>query len=156
MPSSAASAANTILRTGLIAGTLDITTAITVYAFILGKATALQILQGVASGVFGLPAFAGGWAMGLTGILFHYLIALSFTSAYYLIYPHVPLLQKRPLISGIIYGVIVWSIMNLLVLPLSNYPARPMQAGPALLGMAIIIVMIGLPVAFLTRRYYRY
>ncbi len=154
MPSSA-SATSTILRTGLIAGTLDITAAITVYAFILDKATALQILQSVASGVFGRQAFTGGLTMGLTGLLFHYLIALTFTTAYHLVYPYLPFLKKHPVISGILFGVIVWSIMNLVVLPLSNCATRPLQLGPSLLGMAIIIVMIGLPVALLMKKLYK-
>ncbi|KAA2243088.1 DUF1440 domain-containing protein [Chitinophaga agrisoli] len=152
MPSSAASAASTILRTGLVAGTLDITAAITVYAFILDKVTALQLLQSVASGVYGRQAFTGGLAMGLAGLLFHYLIALTFTTAYYLVYPYLPFLQRHPVISGIVFGIVVWSIMNLLVLPLSNCATRPLQLGPSLLGMAIIIVMIGLPVALLTKK----
>jgi hypothetical protein len=144
-----------VLRTGLIAGTLDILAAIVVYAIILDKATAVQILQGIASGVFGREAYTGGTAMALTGIVFHYLIAMAFTAAYFLLYPYLPFLHKQPLLSGLLYGVVVWVIMNLVVLPLSAYRMAPIRLGPALLGMSILIVMIGLPIALMAAKYYK-
>jgi hypothetical protein len=42
------SALKTILLSGFVAGTLDILAAIIVYSFIMQKATATQILQGIA------------------------------------------------------------------------------------------------------------
>lgn len=153
---SVASNVNTIFRTGLIAGTLDILSAITVYALIMGKATPVQILQGVASGVFGREAFAGGFTMALTGLLFHYAIALIFTTVYFLLYPHLSFLHRQWVVSGVLFGVLVWLIMNLAVLPLSNFQQAPLRWAPALLGMAIIVVMIGLPIAFNVQKYYRY
>jgi hypothetical protein len=151
---SVASNVNTILRTGLIAGTLDILSAITVYALIMGKGTPVQILQGVASGVFGREAFAGGFTMALTGLLFHYAIALIFTTVYFLLYPHLPFLHRQWAVSGVLFGVLVWLVMNLAVLPLSNFQQAPLRWAPALLGMAIIVVMIGLPIAFFTQKNY--
>jgi uncharacterized membrane protein YagU involved in acid resistance len=149
-----APALNVILRAGLIAGTLDILAAITVYAIILDKATATQILQGIASGIFGRSAYAGGAAMAFTGLALHYLIAMSFTVAYFLVSPYLPVLHKQPIISGLLYGAIVWMIMNLAVLPLSAYKQPPLRLGPSLLGMAILMLAIGIPVAIMAARYY--
>lgn len=42
----------TIVSSGLVAGTLDITAAILIYAGILHKTTAEKILQSIASGIF--------------------------------------------------------------------------------------------------------
>jgi uncharacterized membrane protein YagU involved in acid resistance len=148
------STTNAIIRTGLIAGTLDILAAITVYAIILEKATAVQILQGIASGIFGNQAYAGGAAMALTGIFLHYLITMAFTAAYFLVYPHLSLLHKRPVINGVLYGALVWCVMNLAVLPLSNYRMGPYRLWPVLLGMIILILMIGLPVAICAQRHF--
>lgn len=145
---------NVVLRTGLIAGTLDILAAIIVYAVILDKATAVQILQGIASGIFGREAYAGGATMAVTGLVFHYVIAMLFTIGYYLVYPYLPFLHKQALVSGILYGAIVWLIMNLAVLPLSAYHRPPLRLGPSLLGMLILILAIGIPVALMTARYY--
>ncbi|GAA0547286.1 DUF1440 domain-containing protein [Chitinophaga japonensis] len=144
-----------IARTGLIAGTLDILTAVIVYAVILHKVTAARLLQGIASGVFGRQAFSGGTAMVLTGLLFHYIIAFAFTAGYFLVYPHLPFLKRYPVLNGLLYGILVWMIMNLVVLPLSGFPQAPLRLGPSLLGMAILMVMIGLPVALLAHKHYR-
>lgn len=148
------SAFSSILRTGLIAGTLDILAAIIVYAIILDKVTAVQILQSIASGIFGKQAYAGGAAMAFTGLLFHYVIAMLFTIGYFLVYPYLPFLHKQAIVSGILYGAIVWMIMNLLVLPLSAASRPPLKVGPSLLGMLILVLMIGIPVAIMTARYY--
>jgi hypothetical protein len=147
-----ASRVNAVLRTGLIAGTLDILTAIIVYALIMGKVTPVRLLQGIASGVFGMRAFTGGIAMALAGLFFHYAIALVVTTVYYLLYPRLPFLHKQWVLSGVLFGAVVWLVMNLAVLPLSNFPQAPLRWAPALLGMAIIIVMIGLPVAYRAQR----
>jgi uncharacterized membrane protein YagU involved in acid resistance len=120
----------------------------------MGKATPVQILQGVASGVFGREAYAGGFPMALTGLLFHYALALIFTTAYFLLYPHLPFLHRQWVVSGVLFGVLVWLVMNLAVLPLSNYQQAPLRWAPALLGMAIIVVMIGMPIAFGAQKHY--
>ena len=65
-----------ILKTGLIAGTLDILAAIV----ILAKMNAVGVLQYVASGVFGKEAFSGGTTMAIAGLIFHYIIAFSLLS----------------------------------------------------------------------------
>jgi uncharacterized membrane protein YagU involved in acid resistance len=114
----------------------------------------VQILQGIASGIFGRNAYAGGAAMAITGLVFHYVIAMFFTIGYFLVYPHLPFLHKLPIVSGVLYGAIVWMIMNLVVLPLSAYNRPPLRLGPSLIGMLILIVMIGIPVAIMTARYY--
>ena len=84
MPSTAL---KTILWSGFVAGALDILGAIVIYSFIMGKGTPEQILQSVASGVFGKDAFAGGATMAVYGLLFHFIIAYCFAIAYFVWYP---------------------------------------------------------------------
>jgi uncharacterized membrane protein YagU involved in acid resistance len=141
---------NIILRAGLLAGTLDILAAI----LILAKGKAVATLKFVASGVFGKAAFSGGAGMVLSGAVFHYFIATSFAAGYFLAYPSLPFLQKNKWLSGILYGVIVWTVMNLLVVPLSNAPQSPFAWDSALKNMAILIVCIGLPIAWLADKFY--
>src|SRR4051794_18482297 len=98
------SAFKTILFAGFVAGLLDITAAIV----ILGKMNATGVLQFVASGAFGKAAFQGGAPMALLGLLFHFIIAFTFATIYFLVYPHISFLQKHKVLSGLLYGVIVW------------------------------------------------
>lgn len=145
----------TVLLSGIVAGTFDIIAALTVYAFILQKTTAVKILQSIASGVFKKEAYNGGGLMAFCGLTFHYLIALTFAWFYFIIYPYLPFLKKSAVISGFLYGIFVWIIMNLIVLPLV-FPVLPEKHldFPLLLSMLILMFCIGLPIAFITRKYY--
>jgi len=63
-------------------------------------------------------------------------------------------LIERPIPWGLVYGVIVYSFMNFVVLPLS---AVPMRTTPTLtsriINLVIIMVCIGLPIALIVRRF---
>ncbi len=83
-----------ILLAGLVAGTLDILGALTVYSLILHKGPIMLILQRIASAALGQVAFKGGWAMAICGLGFHYIIAFCFTTAYVLLYPYLPCVAK--------------------------------------------------------------
>ena len=139
-----------ILKTGLVAGTLDILAAIV----LLAKMNVAGVLQYIASGVFGKEAFSGGLAMAIVGFIFHYIIAFSFTTLYFFIFPYVPFLRKQKLAGGVLYGVVVWSVMNLVIVPLSNTNMSPLTWSGASLNMAILIACIGLPISLLTSQYY--
>lgn len=148
------SAGRTIFLAGFVAGTLDLLTALTVYAWILKKATAIQILQGIASGIFGRDAFTGGWPMAVCGIVFHYFIAFGFTIAYFLVFPYVPFLRRQKIVSGILYGLFAWIFMNLLVLPLSNAHTSKFSWSAALTGAVILMLMIGIPISLIIHKHY--
>ncbi|MFH6993490.1 DUF1440 domain-containing protein [Flavobacterium sp. FlaQc-48] len=145
----------TILSAGLIAGTFDIVAAITVYAIILEKTSGIKILQSIASAIFKKEAYSGGSLMALCGLALHYLIALSFAWFYFIIYPHLSFLKKSTIISGFLYGIFVWIIMNLIVLPIA-FPVLPEKHldFPLLLSILILMFCIGLPIAIITKKYY--
>jgi uncharacterized membrane protein YagU involved in acid resistance len=149
------SKAETVFLSGLIAGTLDIIAAIVVYALLLQKATPIKILQSVASGIFKKDAYTGGSQMAWYGLGLHYIIAMIFAWFYFTIYPYLPFLKKNALISGFSYGIFVWIVMNLIVLPIV-FPVLPTKHldFPLLLSIIILMFCIGLPIALITRKYY--
>ena len=138
---------------GIIAGTLDILLAILWYAVIQEKTTSLKILQSIASGIFGKEAFSGGFAMGLYGLIIHYFIAIFFAFAYHHLARVLPNLKKHPYSAGIAYGIVVWCVMNLLVLPAAFGSIATMTIKSVLTGLLIIILAVGLPVSYLTSKY---
>ncbi len=151
----AASPAKTIAVTGFIAGSLDILAAIIVYAVIQEKTTAENILRYIASAVFGNKAFTGGTGMIFAGLLFHYLVAYIFTAIYVLLYPRISFLRKQKLLSGIAYGILVWFIMNVIVVPTAFSKPYSFTSFESLFtAMIILILMIGIPIAFLTGYFY--
>ena len=149
------SAFPTIILAALLAGLLDLVAAIIVYSIFLDKTSALRILQSVASGVFGKAAYTGGITMAVYGVLFHFLISLIFTVLYFYSYPKLTFLQRDRVFSGIVFGIFIWLIMNLIVLPLAFKGLFPSDVQSSLIGISILIVAIGIPVSLITHYYYR-
>ncbi|KQO20917.1 hypothetical protein ASF10_15145 [Flavobacterium sp. Leaf82] len=151
------SKSETIFLSGLIAGTLDILAAIIVYAVILEKTTAIKILQSIASGIFKKDAYTAGSQMAWYGLGLHYIIAFSFAWFYFIIYPYLPFLKKNTIMSGFLYGIFVWIVMNLIVLPIV-FPLLPEKHldFPLLLSILILMFCIGLPIASITRKHYSF
>ena len=140
----------TIILIGFLAGTLD-----AVAAIVVSQASPAAVFKFIASGAFGAgQAFSGGSIMIFWGVIFHYFIAFSWTVLFFFMYPALPWLRKNKYISGLLYGIFVWIIMNRVVIPLSEIAQRPFNLKGALTGMSILMVAIGLPIAILTHRYY--
>ena len=139
-----------ILIAGLIAGTMDILAAI----FILAGGNAIGVFKYVASGAFGKAALDGGNEMVAWGALFHYIIAMSWTALYFLIYPKLPFLKWNKWFNAIVYGAFIQTLMSFVILPLTNIVSRPFNAFGFLENMVILMFSIGLPVALLADRFY--
>ena len=140
----------TIILTGLLAGTLD-----AIAAIVVSQASPAAVFKFIASGAFGAgKAFSGGDVMIFWGVIFHYFIAFSWTALFFFMYPALPWMRKNKYITGFLYGIFVWIMMNRVVIPLSEIPQRPFNLKGALTGMSILMVAIGLPISILTQRYY--
>ena len=63
------------------------------------------------------------------------------------------MLVRRPLLAGALYGVIVYSVMDFVVLPLSAVAQRPFNPGLAAIMVVIHIVCVGLPIAWAASRW---
>ena len=144
----------TIAWAGLIAGTLDAAGAIILF-LARGGQNPLKIFQYIASAVFGKEAYSPGLRFTWWGILFHFIIAYAFTCLFFYLFPRIKILAKNTAVAGILYGIFIWLVMNLIVVPLTNARKFPFNLDRALLGAAILILAIGLPVAFIARRFYQ-
>jgi hypothetical protein len=140
-----------ILRAALwgtaIAGTLDIVYAIVFYGLRNGIA-AQRILQSVASGLLGAPAYRGGVPTALLGLALHFaimfVIAVLFVAASRRLAP----LRQHALAAGAAYGLAVYAVMNYVVLPLSAFPQRGTPATLVIaLGLLVHVVLVGMPIA---------
>jgi hypothetical protein len=143
----------TILLTGLLVGTLDAIAAVIQFIIPTWR-NPVRIFEYIASGVFGTNAFSGGPVMVLIGLLFHYFIATAWTSLFFTLYPRIPWLAKNKVVGGLVYGVFIWLMMNMVILPMSNVPHFPFRVSGAAIGMVILMLVVGLPISFCTNRYY--
>jgi hypothetical protein len=142
-----------VLLAGLAVGTLDILSAFTDYYISTGNGPS-GVLSYVASGVFGKDAFSGDGKMIYFGLLFHYVFAFLFTLIFFLIYPKIGWLYRNRILTGFLYGLFIWVVMNLVVVQLSNAPHVPISAIDPLKAMKsylILVFMIGLPLSFIAR-----
>jgi len=144
--------ARVIFWAGLIAGTLDLTGACVV-AWLRTGATPVRIFQSVASGLLGPASFTGGVKTAVLGVVLHSIIATTWAAAYYLASRRLSFLIDQTIIAGVLYGVLVWLFMNFVVLPLSAVTKRPVPLSARIIGLLIIISGIGLPIAFIIRRF---
>lgn len=145
---------NAIAVAGLLAGTFDGLAAALLYVIRTGK-NPIAVFRFIASGVFGPEALSGGMGMGMIGIVFHFIIAMGWTILFFIASSRINLLLKYWVVSGIFYGLFVWLMMNLVVLPLSRVPPLPMTLDGVIIGVSVLVVCIGLPIAFLAQRFYR-
>ena len=143
-----------ILKAALLVGTLDILAAFIYYYSKTGK-NPLLILNYIASALLGKAAYTGGNGILLFGLLLHYAIAFTFTLFFFCLYPKLTFFRRSNILTSIIYGAFIWTVMNLIIVPASRIPAQPFNATNALINMLILIVGIGLPLSFIAQQHYK-
>lgn len=144
-------AAFAILAGGCIAGAIDITYAIVFSGF--HGVPAIRILQSVASGLLGPAAYEGGVPTAALGLLLHFLMALLWAAIFYIASRRLHLLTRQAVLAGLLYGMAVYAVMNLVVLPLSAFPGK-VTFTPMLLATGLFVHMFGfgLPISLAARR----
>lgn len=140
-----------IFKAGLLVGTLDILTAFINFYLKTGK-NVILVLQYIASAVFGQEAMNGGIFTALAGLLFHYLIALAFTVLFALFYSKLWQWFKNIWLIAILYGLLIWLLMNLIIVPSTRAPQIPFSWSAGLVNCLILVLCIGLPLAYLFRK----
>jgi uncharacterized membrane protein YagU involved in acid resistance len=147
------SALRTILWSGLVAGVLDALAGVVVYYIWFGF-NPLQVLQFIASGIYGPSAINGGVFTIIAGLFFHFVIAYTVAIIYFYAYPKISILGKNSIVSGLVYGLGIWLMMNLIILPQTNIPKSAFDAGLAVAGIIWHMLLVGLPIAIITKKYY--
>jgi uncharacterized membrane protein YagU involved in acid resistance len=137
----------------LIAGTLDISDALIFYG-IRGVPPA-GLLRFIAACLVGVSALHGGLAMAALGLAIHYTITLFWAALFLLAASRLAFLTRRAILSGLVYGVVIYILMNFVVLPLTRLPPRSHHLPPAVLINGVLALMLfqGLPIALIARRF---
>lgn len=146
MPFPAAAQSGGLLRPiligGVIAGAFDLTG-----AFISFGPDNPHI---IAAGLIGLQASRSGGAFTwILGVLLHFTIAISAAAIYCLSSRRLPFLRDNWLICGMFFGIAIFLVMNLFVLPLCAFHfTGPYQYRGLLQGILVHMTIIGLPISF--------
>lgn len=141
----------TILLATAVAGSLDIIAAL-VQGTIAGG-SAGSVLRSVAAGPLGDGAAAGGVGMAFAGLIIHFLLMTVIATVFILAAARLPMLQRQPLIWGPLYGLGVWAVMYLIVLP-ARWPGSFPLTDPVQIAWAIAFhtLLVGLPIALIAAR----
>ncbi|MBI3450126.1 MAG: hypothetical protein HY049_14580 [Acidobacteria bacterium] len=139
-----------ILGGGLVVAVLDGVNATLFWALYRGTEPHV-IFQSIASGLLGQSAFSGGTETAALGAFLHLFIAMAVAAVFYLGCTIWPVMLRWTLTCGLVYGAVVYLVMNFVVVPLSQ--ARPVPFNPAwfLDNFLGHLLLVGPPVAFVTR-----
>lgn len=139
---------------GFVVGCLDITAAI--LSSLPRNVGPIQVLQSVASGLLGKPAFEGGLSTAALGLGLHFLIAFLFAAFFNLALVQMGRvggqLARRWFLTGPIYGAFVYVMMYLVIVPNSRAPFKfKFTAANVSINLAIHVFCIGIPIAFFAK-----
>lgn len=140
-----------ILIGGVVGGALDLLFAVSFAAY--NGAAPSRVFQAIASGLLGQPAFGGGPGVSALGIGCHFAMSVLWAAVFALAARRLPALARRPVVAGLVFGVVVFLCMRLLVLPLSAYP-RPVTFKPlaTVLDLLSHMLLFGVPIAVVVGR----
>ena len=137
-----------ILLGGFIAGTIDIGAA----ALISGRGVVF-ILHVIAGGIAGKDAaFSGGTGTAVLGLLLQWAMSILIAAIYVLGTRTRPAISQMWVPSGVVYGAIVFFVMNYVVVPLSAYHRLPKFTIAGFAENMAAMLLFGLIVAFFARR----
>ena len=145
----------TVLLTGLLVGTFDISYAYINVTVQSGKFPA-QMFNYISGGALGLQdGLHGGTPAAFLGLFFHYFIAMAYTVLFFLLFPRLKFLWYNRYLVGMLYAVFVNVTVNQLILPLTPlHGFGPFNLNRAFPDWLIFGAIFGVPIAYSAYRYY--
>lgn len=138
-----------ILVGGFVAGTIDIGA-----ACLISLLSPVFILHVVASGLIGHDAaFNGGLQTAALGMLLQWAMSLVIAAVYVTASAFLPVLTRRWVTFGLLYGVGIYIVMNFVVVPLSALHAWPHLTVRSVGLNGLAMLLFGLIVAYFAARY---
>jgi uncharacterized membrane protein YagU involved in acid resistance len=144
------SPARWIIAGGLLVGTLDLLFAGGFWA--MRGVPPIRIAQSIAAGVLGDASYDGGAASAWLGVVLHYFIAMMFVLVYWLMARRAAALLQRPVRYGLLYGLLLYLVMNFVVLPLSAAGMPSFNDTSWLVASIAMHLLIGVLCARFARR----
>ena len=143
------------LLAATVVAVLDISFAATYWVVVRAAITFPQLLRSIASGVLGDAAARGGAGAAVLGAMLHGAVACGWALVFIGVrrwWPAFDRALQRPagrVAAGLLFGMMVWLVMDLAVLPLTR--ARPTPIGSSWFRVSLVwhAIGVGLPLAFI-------
>lgn len=144
-----------VIKAWLLVGSLDLLAAFIDLYLSTGRNPFVTVPRYIASGLFGMEAFTGSGWMIAAGLLFHFCFAGFFTLLFFVLYINVKGISRYWWLTGMVYSLFIWVVMNRVVVPASRVPAvSAFNWTKAVKAVAILTVLIGLPLSWIAKKYY--
>jgi hypothetical protein len=140
----------TFVATSLLLAVVDIVFASTYWNRLYGVPPA-RLLQGIAAGLLGAGAYRGGAGTICLGAVLHVAIMFTMVGTYFLASRRAVALTEHPWPSGLLYGLLLYIVMNWVVLPLSAAAKTPFVLSWVICSIVMHMVVIGLSIALSAR-----
>jgi hypothetical protein len=146
-----------VLAAAAVVAVLDIAYLAVLFVVIQPVLTPLQVFQSVAVGLLGREAYQGGPPTAALGAAMHCSVALTWTCVYRFVVLRVRGLaawagtRSGTLVLGLLFGMLVWLVMDLLVLPLTRAWQVPPGSAMFFLHLVEHALLVGLPIAWILR-----
>lgn len=127
-----------MLLGGFVAGAIDIGVA----AAINGRSPVL-ILRVIAGGILGRASLQGGAATAVLGLFLQWGMALIIAAIFVWAARYLDILRRHWLAAGIAYGVPVYLVMNLVVVPLSAWHRMPVITPYSVIANLLAMMLFG-------------
>jgi len=132
---------------GLVAGTIDIGA-----ACLINSRSVPFILHAVAGGLLAEQSFKGGAPTAVLGLVLQLAMGILIAAIYVVAAQFLPTLNRRWLTWGLIYGVVIFFVMNYVVVPLSAWHRVPNFSARQFVANLVAMLIFGLIVAFFSSR----
>lgn len=145
------------MAAGVLVGVLDGLFAIALYVGALKATNPVRLFQSIAGAVLGPESFQGGMASAGLGLILHFTVAHGWSAVYFLALRTSSLLRRlvaapaRAAVAGMAYGVLVWLVMDLVVIPMTRTRPTPVTARSFLYVLIAHMFVVGLPIAMIIR-----
>ena len=145
--------ASLIIKAGVVAGILDICFAF-LYSYIKRGTNPVTVLQNVAKFVLGKETITNAVILSITGLLIHFIIALLWAALFFILYRRLNLMKINKIVTGILYGLFVWTIMNVVLLPLWSHKPFVFNPESSTINAVILILAIGMSLSLIAHQYF--
>ena len=136
----------------LAAGTLDLLSAFVFAGIGDPGLSPFTVLRNVASGPFGDHLKEDGLRGALVGLIVHFTLMANMTALFVAANRAFPVLRRQPVVTGLVYGLVLYLVMYCGVLPL-RYPGFfPHGAYKIANALFSHLICVGLPMALITAR----
>jgi hypothetical protein len=132
---------------GIVAGTLDIGA-----ACLINQVGPIIVCQAIARGILGKASFDEGLASAAFGLVLQWLLSVLIAACCFFAARRLPrTLKGRWVVTGLLFGLVIFAVMNYVVVPLSAVGHVPHFEASKLALNLIAMLIFGLILSFFAR-----